>query len=288
MARARFPRPRPAWLALGLSVAVHGLLVLAALLTAAADQAPSVGTTPAVAACVLVSNEQSGGGPAPGGAEETEESPGIPVTLPEPPPSPVQQATPLPQSANAAAAGLSGPGGGSGTGGGPAIFQVEGRGESVVYVIDRSSSMGLNGGFSAARRELLASLARLPASVRFQVIVYNRDAVPLRLDGRSELLPATDALKDEAARLLGGLMPAGKTDHLEALRRGLALEPDVLFLVTDADDLTPQQVRAVTLLNQGRTAIHAIELSGRGGDGGPLEALAHDNHGTYRRVNVAQ
>ena len=52
--------------------------------------------------------------------------------------------------------------------------------------------MGLNGGLAAARRELLASLARLPADCRFQVILYNRFAEPLPLGGGGALVPATE------------------------------------------------------------------------------------------------
>ena len=170
---------------------------------------------------------------------------------------------------------------------GPSIFQVEGIGKSVVYVIDRSVSMGPF--LKAAKRELLASLEQLPEEVRFQVILYNRHAEPLRLRGRTDLAPATAANKRETARLLESLPAAGSTDHLAGLRRALALRPEVSFFVTDADDLTAQQIAAVTQLNRSRTAIHTIELS-RSSRGphpdGPLALLARHNRGTYRRVSL--
>src|SRR5919198_794363 len=49
------------------------------------------------------------------------------------------------------------------------FFQIATEGKAIVYVIDRSASMGCNGFLAAAKRELLASLERLPSTARFQV-----------------------------------------------------------------------------------------------------------------------
>jgi hypothetical protein len=146
--------------------------------------------------------------------------------------------------------------------------------------------MGLNGGLSAARREVLACLERLPESTRFQVILYNREAMPLRLGGRTEMVPATEEARREAHLLLVGVRAEGSTNHLEAFHRALAFSPDLILFVTDADDLTPDQVRAVTQMNAGRSVIHTIEVNRQRterGDG-PLSLLAHCNGGTFRRA----
>jgi hypothetical protein len=155
---------------------------------------------------------------------------------------------------------------------------------SVVYVLDRSVSMGLHDALAAARGELLAGLRRLPATTRFQVIPYNHRAEPLYVDGRADLLPADPATLGQVARAVEALQPSGGSDHGQALRRGLAFRPDLLFLVTDADDLRPDEVLAVTRFNRGRTVIHTVELSRRPparGDS-PLRRLAAGNGGTYR------
>src|SRR5262249_3744008 len=60
----------------------------------------------------------------------------------------------------------------SGAGSTTTFFQVSTQAQSVVYVIDRSGSMGNGGRMALARRELLASLDRLPVSARFQIIPY--------------------------------------------------------------------------------------------------------------------
>jgi hypothetical protein len=291
--------PRGAWLALGLSVGAHALLLLPALLLRArTSQAPQ---RLAVETCVLAPEENVLPGdatPAPQATPAAQPDRIIAVPLPpEPGPAPVPVAeAPAETAAGRQAAAAAAPAGaatGDGAGGagrpGVSLFAVTAEGRSVVYVIDRSLSMGLNGGLAAAKREVLASLGQLPPGTRFQLVFYNRDSECLRLEGAAGLLPVNPSTRASAARFLEALRASGSTDHLEALKRALAMQPDVVFLVTDADDLTPDQVRIVTNWNQGRTAIHAIELSAR--DAGPAESpltqLARANGGTYRLVPLA-
>lgn len=169
-----------------------------------------------------------------------------------------------------------------------AFFQIPIRERRLVFVIDRSASMGLSGAFAAARRELLACLNRLPAETRFQVIAYNRSAETLRVQGQSGLLTASADHKRQARRLLEALRAEGGTDHLAALKRALLLRPDAIFFLTDADDLTVAQVREVTRLNRGRTMIHTLELadSGRRQLPSPLQLLAAQNRGICRTVDL--
>jgi hypothetical protein len=156
---------------------------------------------------------------------------------------------------------------------------------TVVYVVDRSLSMGLNAALQRARREVIASLSALPPETSFQIVFYNRQAEVLRVDGRRGFLPADVDTRQVVAQEIEGIAAEGGTDHVRALRTGLALRPDVLFFVTDADDLTDQQVRELTRFNDRRTIIHAIELSRRSiNEDGPLHRLAQANGGTHRQV----
>ncbi len=167
----------------------------------------------------------------------------------------------------------------------PSFFRARAQGQRVVYVIDRSLSMGLSGALGTAKREVIRSIESLPATMRFQVIFYNRRAEPLRLNGLTELAAADTSAKWQAVELIESLRAEGATDHLPALRRALFLRPDTIFFLTDADDLTVEQVRTVTGYNQGRCVIHAIQL-GRAalrGDG-QLALLARANAGTFRIV----
>jgi hypothetical protein len=217
----------------------------------------------------------------------------IPATVAAPPsrPEPVLQ-----PAAAEVRSGPTGPGTGRGADSGPAgdggttaFFHVAAHGRAIVYVIDRSASMGLNGALAAAQQELRASLERLPPTARFQVIAYNRSAEPLHVGGRADLLPATPENKARAAALVAALRAEGGTEHLPALRRALTLRPDVIYFLTDADDLRPEQVLAITQLNQGRAVIHALELhrDDRGRRGAALPVLAQHNHGEYRAVALS-
>ena len=181
------------------------------------------------------------------------------------------------------------PGGKEGGQGGratTAFFQLAAAGGSVVYVIDRSTSMGINGGLAVARRELVASIQQLAPGVSFQVIAYNRSADPLALNAQKGLVPASPANKSQAVRLVESLRPEGGTDHIAALRRALLLRPDALFFLTDADALSEEEVRAVTRLNQGRTVIHAVEITPtpKSERPSPLQRLAQANRGRYQAV----
>jgi hypothetical protein len=161
---------------------------------------------------------------------------------------------------------------------------VKGAG-TVVFVLDRSVSMGPSGALARARRELAACLRALPEFVRFQVIPYNKVAEPLPLGGHGELVPAGPETVAEAIRRVEELLPAGATDHVRALRRALLFKPAVIVFLTDADDLLRQDIPALGRLNAGRARIHVIELN----DSAPramslLRQLAEDNGGTYRRI----
>lgn len=169
--------------------------------------------------------------------------------------------------------------------GGGSLFPLSPTAASVIFVLDRSVSMGEYHKLDFARRELIASLRRLPASVRFQVIDYNEYAEMLVVDGRMDLLPAEPAIVERAIAFLNTLYAGGNTNHLAALRRALNLHADVIYFLTDADDLKQEDVAALTRQNRG-CIIHTIELTQRAGrPEGPLAQLASDNGGTYRRVS---
>jgi hypothetical protein len=147
--------------------------------------------------------------------------------------------------------------------------------------------MGIDRKLDFARRELITSLRQLPPSVRFQVIGYNNYAESLIVDGQRDLLPAEPAIVNKAISIVQCLEAAGKTNHLAALRRALELRPDVIFFLTDADDLKPEVIPFITQRNQ-HSIIHTIEVTRLRSlrPEGPLAQLAVDNHGTYRRVAV--
>jgi hypothetical protein len=68
----------------------------------------------------------------------------------------------------------------------------------------------------------------------------------------------------------------------------ISLGPDVIFFLTDADDMKARDVREVTELNKDRARIHTIEFGIGPEIAGEttLRDLAQANGGTYRYIDV--
>ena len=141
-----------------------------------------------------------------------------------------------------------------------------------------------DGRFDRAREQVIASLRQLPADVRFQVITYDRNAFALHV-GESGLAVATPANVNAAAAELTMMSPEGATDHVRALQRALSLGPDVIYFLTDEDDLTPSDVRRITQLNTRHVSIHALCLVPPSTANTPMWNLARQNRGIFQVVH---
>jgi hypothetical protein len=217
-------------------------------------------------------------------------------------PGPDAIASIIPGAVNGTAGGLGrgdgGRGGGDGTGplglgsgwSSTEFMAVRASGSKFVYVIDRSGSMSHADRLGAVKRELLASVANLGPESQFQIIFYNLRPDALLQPRVMKLHFATDQTKLVAAREIDKVVADGGTEHLPALRTALSLHPDVIFFLTDADDLRAHDVKEASDLNKGRANIHAIEFAV-----GPetdrenmLRNLAAGNNGTYRYIDVSK
>jgi hypothetical protein len=165
-----------------------------------------------------------------------------------------------------------------------AFFGVPAIGKSIVFVLDRSASMGLDGRLDRARRELADSLRRLPPSAQFQVIAYNTVAEPIRIRGTVGLLPATPTMVDAVIAAVNRLPAEGGSEHLRALTEAVKSGPDVVYFLTDEDDLELRDVRTVTRINHGRVCIHALCLVPPAGGESPMQVLARSNRGQFAVV----
>ncbi|MEQ8787865.1 MAG: VWA domain-containing protein [Pirellulaceae bacterium] len=163
-------------------------------------------------------------------------------------------------------------------------------GNSFVFVIDRSKSMGGDGlgALDAAEQELTAALSRLGPEHRFQVIAYHQQPVYV---GARRLLDATPENKAAMQEFFDGLLAYGGTQHETALLAALRLEPDVVFLLTDGGDpyLNEAEIDYITRRAEGRTAVHCIQFgfgpTPRGGDF--MQRLASRNRGSYGYVDMS-
>lgn len=145
------------------------------------------------------------------------------------------------------------------------LFGIEGVGNKFLYVFDRSASMESYEGrpLAAAKAELARSLEPLESTHQFQIIFYNdrQNVFNPYLPQPPRMLFADDKHKDLARRYLRSVTADGGTQHLDALRLALGLNPDVVFFLTDADE-PPLSAEELTKVVQwsGGAVIHAIEF----------------------------
>ena len=180
--------------------------------------------------------------------------------------------------------------GGGGAGGathpaGSSVVVVPKDARRVVFLLDRSGSMAISDGLDRAKVELAAALEALPPETAFQILAYNSNALPL-VNDPSGLVPASAENVARVRLELDALAASGFTRHVEAVRAALGLRPDLVILLTDADDLSPGDVHLMTVANGGRAAIDVVELTRDPlprPDGG-LASLAARNGGRHRRV----
>jgi hypothetical protein len=186
------------------------------------------------------------------------------------------------------AGGGSGGGVGRGVGPGTEFFGARENAGSFAYVIDCSGSMGTRNSLEIAKRELVASLDQLPPDANFGVVFYNQSATIFSdPQGRKGLMSATTANKARVHTQLAGIAPFGGTDHMLALRAALALHPEVIFFLTDADQMIDEDATAI-IAEAGSTRIHCI-VFGRGtdlGESAPIRKLAAATGGLYRYIDV--
>ncbi|MEX0586027.1 MAG: VWA domain-containing protein [Pirellulales bacterium] len=172
------------------------------------------------------------------------------------------------------------------------IFGIEGKGYKFVYVFDRSGSMSEPAGrpLAAAKAELIGSLGSLERTHQFQVIFFNHEQPRAFVaTGRAGRLAfADDATKEEAVRFIRGITPSGGTDPEPALSLALRLAPDVVFFLTDGQDLNFAIVERVTRKNRAGAVINTVEFGAvKSQSDGLLRQLAERNRGRYAYVNTS-
>lgn len=184
--------------------------------------------------------------------------------------------------------GGSGGGVGRGVGPGTEFFGAREQAGSFTYVIDCSGSMSVYRALDVAKRELMASLTQLPPDAQFAVVFYNlRARVFADAGGNQGLMPATKDNKARVQTLLSTVDPDGGTDHMTALRTALALHAEVVFFLTDADQMDQKDVKDILAI-AGKTRIQAIEFGegAKAANANPLHKLATSTGGTYRYIDV--
>lgn len=174
------------------------------------------------------------------------------------------------------------------------LFGVSGSGSRFVFVVDRSDSMNGYGGrpLEAAKRELTQSIHSLSEQQQFQIIFYNNRPTPFTAPGqRPGLLTGDEPMRYRAEQYIRNVSAFGGTEHMDALRLALQMDPDVLFFLTDArvPRLTRRQLDEIRArAASAGTTIHAIEFGSEpeAPSDSFLRTLASDNEGQYRYLDV--
>ncbi len=181
------------------------------------------------------------------------------------------------------------------------LFGISATGSRLVYVFDVSASTS-GAPLRVAKQELWSSIARLQRTHQIQIVFYNQTVRFLSIRGEApRLYWADDETKRSARRFIQGAKANGGTNHVDALKIALDMQPDVIFLYTDAEDpqLSDGELARIRALN-GSAVIHAIQFGhgqqanevGREETGDPannfLVRLANQNGGEYRYVDVTR
>jgi hypothetical protein len=172
------------------------------------------------------------------------------------------------------------------------VFGLEGVGTKFVYAFDRSVSME-GPPLAAAKAQLIASLEALDSVHQFQIIFFNHELQVYDLTGGGQRTAfGTDRNKQLAAGFVRGITATGGTMRRTALLRALALQPDVIFFLTDADDQMPAgDLRdAIARARRSGTAIQTIEF---GSGSNPqrenfLTQLARETGGQHVYIDISQ
>jgi hypothetical protein len=172
------------------------------------------------------------------------------------------------------------------------VFGVEGTGNKFVYLFDRSASM-MGAPLANAKRQLIDSLKSLDELHQFHIIFFNHrlQAFDATSGGR-RIAFATDRNKLLAAGFVRRVKADGGTDRFVALKHALALNPDTIFFLSDADDpMSASEMATLAELNEEvGAAICVIEFGN-----GPVEPerdflteLARRSGGQYGYVDVTK
>ncbi len=171
---------------------------------------------------------------------------------------------------------------------GARFFGSDARGRDFVFIVDASSSMSSQYRWEIAVSELRLAINNLTSDQRYVVFLYNSFTHTCN-KGKAKLRPASESHKQELFEWLSEMGPDGDTRPWEAVRAGLKLEPDAIFLMSDGE-LRDETVRRLRIANNKlekkdkEIPVHTVFLGD--GDGGPtMKTIAEQNAGTFKRVD---
>lgn len=204
-------------------------------------------------------------------------------TNPDPVPVVVAPVAVAPRGTASSGPSGTGQGGGGGGGKGAEFMGSKAAGESFVYIVDYSGSMGGGPGSRLvhAKTELQKSVDRLDSHVEFYIFVFESNSRGMPAEG---MVKATPANKTKFVGWAINEPGGGSTNPTDALAQALKMEPDAIFLMTDGgfDDSMAVQMALQTNWNH-QTKVNTIAFHDRSA-ATDLEDIASQTGGSYRFI----
>lgn len=157
------------------------------------------------------------------------------------------------------------------------FFGIEADAGTVMYVIDKSSSMGSLKRLEQAKAELISSLQSLNDSQSFGIVWFSSTAVAQI----QTPIPSTSKNKAKAIQRIKSVYAAGGTNPTPAIKIALETQADAIFLLSDGE-VDQYCVGEIARLNSRKIPIHTISFSSQVVH---LKKIAEDSGGFF---NVAK
>jgi hypothetical protein len=136
-------------------------------------------------------------------------------------------------------------------------------GRKAVYLFDRSASMGLvHETFEAAKAALFKTIQGTRPGAPFQALAYSSDVRTLFGGPRNAWVKMEADTSLAVRRVLSTLSAEGRSRHEEALRAALALEPDYVIWITDADETELATLKAILKGHRKPVAVYLCRAGG--------------------------
>jgi hypothetical protein len=167
------------------------------------------------------------------------------------------------------------------------FFGSKSSGRRFVFVVDNSSSMD-GAKFRRTLEELMLAVGKLNEQQDFYVIFFSDQAYPLFYPTPAKsLVPANSENKEKLLRWVQKVYLVGQTRGSAAMKLAFALEPDVIYLLSDgefADNTVLETLGQKTT----KIKVHTVGINLFPGSQQELafQTIARQFYGTYRNVIV--
>ncbi|QDT69939.1 hypothetical protein MalM25_28830 [Planctomycetes bacterium MalM25] len=165
------------------------------------------------------------------------------------------------------------------------FFGAKSHANRVVFVVDNSGSMQ-HGRLQTTLLELGAAVRRLSTSQEFYVVFFSDQAYPMFFpESVDQPLQATQENKRALSKWLRTVEMCLGGRLLDAMEYAAAMEPDVVFLLTDGDIRSPRTIERMTAPDAWGFPIHTLGMGARTLQHGQiLKSIAEASGGTARPV----